>query len=123
MVVHRDLHYGWEFNERAACEAAIYGSFTADPKPMAADGQRFHCSLRSLDLGPAAGLLKTKARIARKHGSWIAIANAADKVLLDSRAGKKTLSTPALSPRKAVVHAQQHLVVDKHELEMESVAR
>jgi hypothetical protein len=25
--------------------------------------------------------------------------------------------------RKAAVHAQQHLVVDKHELEMESVAR
>src|SRR5450631_2785327 len=42
-------------------------------------------------LGPAAGLLKTKARIARKHGNWIAVANAADKVRLDSRAGKKDL--------------------------------
>src|SRR5450631_4378978 len=42
-------------------------------------------------LGPATGLLKTKARIARKHGSWIAVANAADKVRLDSRAGKKDL--------------------------------
>src|ERR1700681_2987330 len=42
-------------------------------------------------LGPATGLLKTKARIARKHGSWIAVANAADKVRLDSRAGKKHL--------------------------------
>ena len=68
------------FDERAACEAAIHGSFTADPEPMAADGQRFHCSFRSLDLGPAAGLLKTKARIAREHGSWIAVPNAADEV-------------------------------------------
>src|ERR1700683_3992189 len=51
----------------------------------------FHCSLRSLGLGPATGLLKTKARIARKHGSWIAVANAADKVRLDPRAGKKDL--------------------------------
>src|SRR5476649_432922 len=37
-------------------------------------------------LGPATGLLKTKARIARKHGRLIAVANAADKVRLDSRA-------------------------------------
>jgi hypothetical protein len=50
----------------------------------------------NLDLGPAAGLLKTKARIARKHGSWIAVANAADKVRLDSRAGKKTLLDAAV---------------------------
>src|ERR1700720_3275922 len=42
-------------------------------------------------LGPATGLLKTQARIAREHGSWIAVANAADKVRLDSRAGKKGL--------------------------------
>src|ERR1700704_6473787 len=56
------------------------------PKPMAADGQRFHRSLRSLDLGPAAGLLKTKARIARKHGSWIAVPNAADEVRPNPRA-------------------------------------
>jgi hypothetical protein len=86
LVVHRDLHCGWEFDERAACEAAIYGSFTADPEPMATDGQRFDCSLRSLDLGPAAGLLKTKARIARKHGSWIAVANAANEVRPNPRA-------------------------------------
>src|ERR1700734_419104 len=53
-----------------------------DPRLIHAgrDGQRFHCSLRSPDLGPAAGLLKTKARIARKHGSWIAVPNAADEV-------------------------------------------
>src|ERR1700724_3012660 len=82
MVVHRDLLYGWAFDERAACEAAIYGSFTADPEP---DGRR------RAGLGPATGLLKTKARIARKHGSWIAVANAADKVRLDSRAGKEDL--------------------------------
>src|ERR1039457_1947572 len=42
-------------------------------------------------LGPATGLLKTKARIARKHGRWIAVANAADKVRLDSRAREKGL--------------------------------
>src|ERR1700691_5549566 len=42
-------------------------------------------------LGPAAGLHITKARIARKHGSWIAVADTADKVRLDSRAGKKGL--------------------------------
>src|SRR3984957_5518947 len=29
--------------------------------------------------------------IARKHGSWIAVANAADKVRLDSRAGEERL--------------------------------
>src|ERR1700724_2635762 len=56
--------------------------FTADPEP---DGPR------RAGLGPATGLLKTKARIARKHGSWIAVANAADKVRLDSRAGKEDL--------------------------------
>src|SRR5882724_5839935 len=50
------------------------------------DGQRFYCSLRSPDLGPATGLLKTKARIARKHGSWIAVANAADEVRPNPRA-------------------------------------
>src|SRR6185369_1626829 len=49
-------------------------------------GQRFHCSLRSLHLGPAAGLLKTKARIAREHGSWIAVPNAADEVRPNPRA-------------------------------------
>src|SRR6202140_1921126 len=42
-------------------------------------------------LGPATGLLKTKARIARKHGRWIAVANAADEVRLDSRAREKGL--------------------------------
>src|SRR6185295_19624602 len=42
-------------------------------------------------LGPATGLLKTKARIARKHRSWIAVANAADEVRLDSRAREKGL--------------------------------
>ena len=41
--------------------------------------------------GPATGLLKTKARIARKHRSWIAVANAADEVRLDSRAREKGL--------------------------------
>jgi hypothetical protein len=30
----------WAFDERAACEAAIHGSFTVDPEPTAADGQR-----------------------------------------------------------------------------------
>src|SRR5450755_115386 len=58
----------------------------SDPEAMAADGQRFHCSLRSLDLGPAAGLLKTKARIARKHGSRIAVPNAANEVRPNPRA-------------------------------------
>src|ERR1700681_4122314 len=42
-------------------------------------------------LGPATGLLKTKARIARKHGRWMAVANAADEVRLDSRAREKGL--------------------------------
>src|ERR1700738_2459407 len=56
------------------------------PSRWPADGQRFHCSLRSLDLGPAAGLLKTKARIAREHGSWIAVPNAADEVRPNPRA-------------------------------------
>ena len=42
-------------------------------------------------LGPATSLLKTQARIAWKRGSRIAAANAADKVRLDSRAGKKGL--------------------------------
>src|SRR5476651_295796 len=42
-------------------------------------------------LGPATGFLKTKARIARKHGRWIAVANTADKVRLDSRAREKGL--------------------------------
>src|SRR3954466_542097 len=41
--------------------------------------------------GPATRLLKAEARIAREHGSWIAVANAADKVRLDSRAGEKRL--------------------------------
>src|SRR5271166_1268281 len=36
-----DLRYGWAFEERAACEAAIHGSFTVDPDPIAADGQRY----------------------------------------------------------------------------------
>ena len=81
-----DLRYGWVLDEGAACEAAIYGSFTADPEPVAADGQRFHCSHRSLDLGPAAGRLKTKTRIAREHGSWIAVTNAANEVRPNPRA-------------------------------------
>src|SRR5476651_1290834 len=42
-------------------------------------------------LGPATGFLKTKARIARKHGRRIAVANTADKVRLDSRAREKGL--------------------------------
>src|ERR1700733_11852884 len=50
------------------------------------DGQRPHCSLRSPDLGPAAGLLKTEARIAREHGSWIAVPNAANEVRPNPRA-------------------------------------
>src|ERR1700685_378139 len=53
------------------------------------DGQ--YCSLGSLYLGPAAGILETKARIARKHGSWIAVPNAADEVRLNSRAREKGL--------------------------------
>jgi hypothetical protein len=31
LVVHRDLRYGWAFDESAACGAAIHGSFTVDP--------------------------------------------------------------------------------------------
>src|SRR6185312_16262076 len=46
---------------------------------------------RRVGLGPATGLLKTKARVAWKHGSRIAVANAADKVRPDTRAGKKDL--------------------------------
>src|SRR6266849_7454870 len=42
-------------------------------------------------LGPATGLLKTQARIARKHGRWIAVADAADEVRLDSRTREKGL--------------------------------
>jgi hypothetical protein len=41
LVVYRDLRYGWSFDENAACGAAIHGSFTVDPEPMAADGQRY----------------------------------------------------------------------------------
>ena len=43
LVIHWDLRDGWVFDERAACEPAIHGSFTFDPEPVAADGQRFHC--------------------------------------------------------------------------------
>src|SRR6266571_4930521 len=75
---------GYSTSARAA--SAIHRSFTVDPEPVATDGQRFHCSLRSLDLGPAAGLLKTEARIAREHGSWIAVPNAADEVRPNPRA-------------------------------------
>src|SRR4029453_15010021 len=46
---------------------------------------------RRVGLGPATGLLKTKARVAWKHGSRIAVANAADKIRPDTRAGKKDL--------------------------------
>src|SRR5580700_8237616 len=59
------------------CEAPIHGSLTGD---------RGRASL-----GPATGLLKTKARVARKHGSRIAVANAADKIRPDSRAGKEDI--------------------------------
>src|ERR1700692_314161 len=41
--------------------------------------------------GPTTGLLKTKARVAWKHGSRIAVANATNKVRPDPRAGKKDL--------------------------------
>ena len=37
----RDLRYGWAFDESAACGAAIHGSFTVDPGPITADGQRY----------------------------------------------------------------------------------
>src|SRR5580704_18781579 len=48
-------------------------------------------SVRFYPLGPAPGLLKSQARIARKHGRWIAVANTAEKVRLDSRAREKGL--------------------------------
>src|SRR5882757_3953880 len=61
------------------------------PKPVAADGQRFAVRSEAMDLGPAAGLLKTKARIARKHGSWIAVTNAANEVRPNPRAWEERL--------------------------------
>jgi hypothetical protein len=35
LVGHWDLHYGWGFDERAAYDAAIHGSFTVDPELFA----------------------------------------------------------------------------------------
>src|ERR1700689_484219 len=37
----RDPRYGWAFDESAACGAAIHGSFTVDPQPIAGDGPRY----------------------------------------------------------------------------------
>src|ERR1700720_2039865 len=47
-----DLRYGWAFEERAACEAAIHGSFTVDPDPIAADGPTLHRPGRTHLRGP-----------------------------------------------------------------------
>src|SRR4051794_16995810 len=68
-------------------------STTHSPSTRTDGGRRpaLRCSLRAMDLGPAAGLLKTKARIARKHGSWIAVTNAANEVRPNPRAREERL--------------------------------
>src|SRR5882672_1813267 len=72
--------------ERAAASrrSTAHSPSTPNRWPQTASG--FAVRSEAMDLGPAAGLLKTKARIARKHGSWIAVTNAANEVRPNPRA-------------------------------------